>query len=114
MRKEDINVNVTLDDANVCEQILWMATNTPDQATNGAKAMSLAFWDEDGRGTAKMDLWTKKMEVHEMKAFCIETIAGLADTLRNATNDEAMAMDIDDLCRRLSQKLKQEMEQQQQ
>lgn len=109
MRNEEININITLDNQNICEKILWDATNTPEPGVSESKAMTLAFWDADNKGTAKIDLWTKEMEVHEMKRFVIETISGLADTVRTATSDERMALEMETFCQQMSQRLQQEL-----
>lgn len=55
------------------------------------KAMLLSVFDMDRRETLKIDLWTKDMQVIEMDRFMFQTLRGLADTYRNATNNVAMA-----------------------
>ncbi|MCS6794655.1 MAG: gliding motility protein GldC [Raineya sp.] len=114
MRKETITLNVTLDENNVCEQIHWDATQKPQQGLEQAKAIALSIWDGWGKGTLKIDLWTKEMEVMEMKRFCIETISGLADTIRIATGDEIMAMEMENICKRMQDRLEAELKQMQQ
>ncbi|WP_448530155.1 gliding motility protein GldC [Raineya sp.] len=114
MRKETITLNVILDKNNVCEKIHWDATQKPEPGLEQAKAISLAIWDGWGKGTLKIDLWTKEMEVMEMKRFCIETISGLADTIRIATGDEVMAMEMENICKRMQDRLEAEVKQMQQ
>lgn len=109
MRTSEINIEITLDEQNVPEKIEWNATDSPSETVNDAKAMALAFWDQIGKGTVKIDLWTKDLEVHEMKRFIIEVISGLADTVRNATYDELMAIDMENLCKQLSLRLEQDI-----
>jgi len=111
MRQEKITLDVVLDGQNVCESIEWDATQKPEPGLEQAKAISLAIWDGWGKGTLKIDLWTKQMEVLEMKRFCIETISGLADTIRVATGDEVMAMDIENICKRMQDRLEEEVKQ---
>mgnify|MGYP005849401055 FL=1 len=108
-RKENISLEITLDQANVCEAIQWDATQKPTEGAEKAKGMMLALWEGWQNGTLKIDLWTKEMEVHEMKRFCIETIAGMAETIRNATGDEVMAMDLENMCKKLEDRLKAEL-----
>ncbi|MEM9982949.1 MAG: gliding motility protein GldC [Bacteroidota bacterium] len=108
-RKEKITLDITLNEQNICEKIEWDATQKPVEGIENAKAMALALWENWDKGTAKIDLWTKDMEVHEMKRFCIETISGMADTIRKATGDEVMAMDMENLCERLHERLKAEL-----
>ena len=109
MRNEKITLDILLDKNNVCDTIQWEATQKPVEGAESAKAMSLALWDGWETGTVKIDLWTKDMEVHEMKRFCIEIINGLADTIRSATNDEVMAMDMENLCIKMEKRLKSEI-----
>jgi hypothetical protein len=44
----------------------------------------------------------------DMKRFYIETIGGLAESLKNATGDEVMVTEINDLCERLGKYLEKE------
>ncbi len=111
MRKEKITLDIVLDEQNVCEQINWDATQKPEPGTEEAKAIALAIWDGWGKGTLKIDLWTKQMEVFEMKRFFIETISGMADTIRIATGDEVMAMDMENICKRMQDRLEEEVKQ---
>jgi len=109
MREEKINLHIELDDNHICENIQWEATNAPDPNMQDAKAMAIALWDKHGKGTAKIDLWTKDMDVYEMKQFIIETISGLADTVKQATDDDIMAMEMEILCKQLGQRLEKEL-----
>lgn len=111
MREEKITLDITLDEQNVCEQIHWNATQKPEPGVEEAKAIALAIWDGWGKGTLKIDLWTKQMEVFEMKRFFIETISGMADTIRIATGDEVMAMDMENICKRMQDRLEEEVKQ---
>lgn len=109
MKKSEILIAVTLDNQNIPESIQWQAES--QEALQPVKAFTLALWDDSQKGTLKIDLWTKEMEVYEMKRFFIETIAGMADTIRNATQDDVMAMEMDALCRDLSARLEREIKQ---
>jgi gliding motility-associated protein GldC len=109
MKKSEILISVTLDEQNIPESIQWQAETQEEM--QAVKAFTLALWDNGKQGTLKIDLWTKEMEVYEMKRFFIETIAGMADTIRNATQDDVMAMEMDTLCRDLSARLEKELRQ---
>ena len=109
MRNSEINIAVSLDGENIPERLRWMADDSPAEGWQEAKAVALAIWDGMAQGTLKIDLWTKEMEVREMKRFAIEIMAGIADTMRRATSDELMALDIDNLCKSLSERLEQEI-----
>jgi gliding motility-associated protein GldC len=109
MKSSEIHFTVELDNQNVPDKINWMATDNPNEGINDTRAIAIAVWDHYHRGTLKIDLWTKDMEVFEMKRFYIEIMSGIADTLLTATNDRVMADSIEGLCETLSKKLDEEM-----
>lgn len=109
MKISNIQIQIKLDDNDIPEEIQWQATDGPDQQAQLAKAFALSIWDNSGEGTLKIDLWNKQMDVLEMKRFVIETISGLADTIRRATADELMAMDMENLSKSLGIRLDQEV-----
>lgn len=109
MKKSEIHIEVTLDEQNIPEKIHWQATDAPSDAKSEIKAMNIALWDESEQGTLKIDLWNKEMQIHEMKRFIIENISGMAATIRNATADEVMATEIENLCKSLSDRLETEI-----
>lgn len=112
MKKSKIAIEIQLDEQNIPDKIYWNADDAPMEGFQEAKAFTMAVWDTKDKGTLKIDLWNKEMEVYEMKQFVIETISGLADTVRRATSDDLMAMDLDNLCRELSKRLEEELKQQ--
>lgn len=112
MKTSEIHIKVGLDEQNVPETIQWEADDSPAVGLQPVKAMTLALWDDVQKGTLKIDLWTKDMEVHEMKRFFIETMSGMADTLRRATSDEIMAYQIEELCKSLGDRLEKELKMQ--
>lgn len=90
------------------EKITWDATEKRPAGPEETKAFCLALWDTPHNSTLKIDLWGKDMPVMEMKRFYIEAIGGMAETLMNATGDETMANEINDLCERLGKYLESE------
>ncbi len=109
MKNSEINFRVELDNQNVPDKIYWDATDNPNEGINDTRAIAVAVWDHYHRGTLKIDLWTKDMEVIEMKRFYIEIMSGIADTLLTATNDKKMADSIEGLCQQLSKSLEEEI-----
>jgi gliding motility-associated protein GldC len=109
MKNSEINFKVELDNQNVPDKIYWDATDNPNEGINDTRAIAVAVWDHYHRGTLKIDLWTKDMEVFDMKRFYIEIMSGIADTLLTATNDKKMADDIEGLCQKLSKSLEEEI-----
>ena len=109
MRQSEINFTVELDKDSVPDKIYWDATDNPNEGLNDTKGVSIAVWDHYHRNTLKIDLWTKDMEVGDMKQFMIEIMGGIASTVRSATGDVSMANDIDNLCRSLSKRVEEEL-----
>jgi gliding motility-associated protein GldC len=112
MKKSEIRFSIALDDQKVPEAISWTATDAgPD--IHFAKAINIALWDRDERGTMKIDLWTKEMPVDEMKRFYVDTMGAMAESLITATSDSLMATKIRTLCKELTDHLNAEEGQQQ-
>ncbi|WP_247235177.1 gliding motility protein GldC [Telluribacter sp. SYSU D00476] len=109
MKKSDIHFSVELDNQNIPDKIFWEATDNPNEGINDTRAIAIAVWDHYHKGTLKIDLWTKDMEVFDMKRFYIEIMSGIADTLLTATNDKKMADSIEALCQTMSKSLEEEM-----
>ena len=109
MKNSEIKFTVELDAHNVPEKMYWEASDNPNEGLEETKAMAIAIWDHYHKGTMKIDLWTKDMEIGEMKRFYIEAIGGMGETLLRATGDQKMAEDIENLCRNLSKKLEEEI-----
>ncbi len=107
-KKSEIKINVDLDEHNVPEEIKWEASDKPGDSSNEARAMSLGFWDHDQKNTLRIDLWTKEMEVHDMKLFHIDLIGGLSESIRSATGDHAMADMVQDFVQSLIEHVKAE------
>jgi gliding motility-associated protein GldC len=111
MKSSEIRLLVELDEKNVPEKLFWRATDAGHEQLQETRSFSLAIWDSKERESLRIDLWTKDMPVEEMKHFYIDALAGMAQSLRNATNDEFMAAEMEDLCVKLTERLKKEMQQ---
>lgn len=103
MKTSNITIQVALDENNVPETIQWKASDAAAEAE--AKAMILSVWDKSERNTLRMDLWTKEMEVDEMKYFVHQTILTLADSFEKATGESRMAATMRDFCEYYAEKL---------
>jgi gliding motility-associated protein GldC len=108
MKKTKINIEIDLDEQNVPEKISWEATDDPNKKIKDARTMSVSFWDHVHKNTLRIDLWTKEMEVEEMKRFAIDCMGGLAQTILSATGDEYMSNEINTLCDKLVEHVKKE------
>jgi gliding motility-associated protein GldC len=103
MKTSDIRITVSLDENHVPETMHWSATDAAEGAE--AKAMILALWDKNARNSARIDLWTKEMEVDEMKQFVHQTIMTLSDSFLRATGEKAMADTMKDFCDYFAEKM---------
>ena len=106
MKQSEISFIIDLDEENVPEQIIWKATDNPQEGPSTTKSISISLWDEQQKNTLRIDLWTKDMPVDDMKRFYIDSIGGLAQSLLNATGDEFMAGEMNKLCDTLVQHMK--------
>ncbi len=109
MKHSEIRFSIELDDKNIPEKIFWNATDTPESSLKEAKGLAVSVWDHKVKETLRIDLWTKDLPVDEMKRMAIDTIGGLATTIKQATGDEFMATEMDKLCELLVMHLKNEM-----
>ena len=112
MKKSEIHISVELDENNIPEKIFWEATDNPNEGITDTKAIQVSVWDHYHHSTLALPLWTKDMEVPDMKRFYIEIMGSISDTVARATGDMEMAKSIDDLCRDLTKKLKEEIKNQ--
>lgn len=103
MRHSNINIDISLDENNVPETISWEASDAKKRAE--AKAFLLSVWDKADRNTLRIDLWTKEMEVEEMKMFVHQTILTLADSFERATGEDKMAATMRDFCDYYAEKM---------
>ena len=109
MKKSEIRFTIELDPQNIPEKIYWEATDNPNEGIEETKAIAIALWDHYHKGTLKIDLWSKDMDVAEMKRFYIEAIGGMAETLLRATGDQKMADEIENTCRNLTKHVEEEL-----
>ena len=108
MKKSEINFKIELDEQNVPESIQWDATDKPG-IIDHTNAIIIGIWDDVEKNTLRLDLWTKEMQMHEMKKFYIDAMSGMAQSLLTATGDEKMAQSISNLCNSLGKGLEKEL-----
>ena len=101
MKNSEINFKIQLDDNNVPENITWEATDKPSDGPEETNAILISLWDKEQKNTMRIDLWSKKMTVDEMKMFYIDSIGGMAESLKGATGDLKMADEMQQLCHKL-------------
>jgi gliding motility-associated protein GldC len=101
MKTSEIHFKVELDNNNVPSKIFWDATEKPDPGLTETKSVTISLWDHVQKNTLRIDLWAKDMPVDEMKRFYIENLGGIAQSVLTSTGDEQMANEINALCDRL-------------
>ncbi len=109
MKQSEINFKIQLDDNSIPEQISWSATDNPNEGIEETKAILVATWDPYHKGTLALPLWTKDMEVLDMKRFFIEIMGTVGDAALQATGDTEFAFEVEQVCKKLSQNLKKEI-----
>jgi len=109
MKKSEINISVELDEQNIPEKILWDADEKEQKGPSETKSMSLSLWDEKTKNTLRIDLWAKDMPVEDMKRFYIDCIGGMAQSVLNSTGDEYMSSELNAVCDKFVEHLKNEM-----
>lgn len=108
MRESEIKLKIQLDEKNIPEKIFWDADEKDVDGYSESKSISLSLWDHDNKNTLRIDLWTKEMPVDEMKRFYIDCLGGIAQTILNSTGDQYMSSEINVLCDRLVEHIKNE------
>ncbi|MFM1772746.1 MAG: gliding motility protein GldC [Bacteroidota bacterium] len=103
MKKSTISIEVELDENNVPEAIMWEAPELGKKAE--CKAMILSVWDKAEANTMRIDLWTKDMQVEEMKFFVHQTLLTLSDSFEKATGDARMSATMRDFCDYYAEKM---------
>lgn len=88
---KEIVVKVTLDENEVPDSMTWSAGSDGEGV---CKAALLSFWDGDSHEQLHIDLWTKEMEMDEMKYFMFQNIMTMADTLETAIDEHKMAVEM--------------------
>ncbi len=104
-KEAPVTINVSLDENKIPEKIRWSA---PDGGIidQEAKAMFLTFWDGDKKESLRMDLWTKKMPLDEMKLFFHQSLLSMTQSFKKATQDEKMSATLNDFCDYFAEKMK--------
>ena len=65
MHTSNINIEITLDENKVPQEINWLASDSSADMKQPAKSMMVAFWDGADKSALRIDLWTKDMMVDE-------------------------------------------------
>ena len=105
MSKKNISIDVELNDDNIPTSIEWKADDLDSTDAIECRAMILSLWDHAKKDTLRLDLWTDKMTVDEMKIFFHQTLTSMAETLERSIADERIAGDMRDFCAHFAEKM---------
>jgi gliding motility-associated protein GldC len=103
MKTSEIKFTVAVDENNLPEKIDWEATDGNEKSES--KSVMISLWDAKEKNTLRIDLWTKEMEVHEMKQFYHQSLLSMADTFERATNEVEAAADLRKFAQDFAEKL---------
>lgn len=91
VKQSEIKFTVSLDENKHPVNIEWEATDSGIEGSKQCESIILSIWDAAVKSSYRIDLWTDKMMVDDMKRFMYETLATMADTYERATNDKESA-----------------------
>lgn len=114
MHQSQINIEITLDDQKMPEEINWIAPDGGVENRQAAKAMLLSIWDGGEKNALRIDLWTKQMMVDEMNDFFYQTFFGMADTYARATRNNELAESMKEFARSFHRQAQESLQQQNQ
>lgn len=100
----NINIEVTLAEDRMPENITWTAPDGGVPEPQKAKAILLGLWDGQEKSAMRIDLWTSKMMVDEMNDFFFQTLFGMADTYARATRNGELAQEMKDFAKEFLKK----------
>jgi gliding motility-associated protein GldC len=103
MKTSEIKFSVTVDENKLPLTIDWEANDMNEKGI--CKSTLISIWDSERKETLKIDLWTKDMNVDEMKIFFHQTLLSMADTFKRATGEEKITEDLKDFCAHFADKM---------
>ncbi len=105
MKTSEIKLTIQLDENNIPENILWEATDAENKDKQVVKSMMLSMWDPSYKNTMHIGLWTKDMQIEEMKRYFYETLQTMGDTFLRATGETNIVEDLRDYCAHFADKM---------
>lgn len=93
-KKSEIRITVELNENNLPVKIDWSSSENNEGGE--AKAFFLALWDGKEQSSLHLNLWTKEMNIEEMRQFIHQMLLNQSDMLKKATGDDALAASLYD------------------
>ena len=103
MKQSEIKFTVTLDENNLPEKIDWDATDANEKSTS--KSVMISLWDANENNTLRIDLWTKDMNVDDMKQFYHQSLLSMADTFQRATGEVEISKEMRGFAQHFGEKM---------
>ncbi len=101
-KKSEINITVELNENNLPTKMHW--SSSENNESGDCKSFFLALWDGKDQTSLHLNLWTKEMNVDEMRQFVHQMLLNQSDTLKRATGDEQLAASIYDFSHEYAKK----------
>lgn len=93
-KRSEIKFTISLDENKHPVAIEWDATDSGMEGSKKCESIMLSIWDATVKSSYRIDLWTDKMIVEDMKRFMYETLATMADSYERATSDSENAAEL--------------------
>jgi len=106
LKESEIKFTIKLDENNIPESIEWEAEDNGKTTRKPSKAFMTSIWDSEEKTTMRIDLWTKDMQLDEMKIFFHQSLLSMADAFEKATGEKAITGDLRDYCMHFAEKMK--------
>ena len=110
MRREKTELVVDFDEKDFVQDIYFRNKDSKeDRRLRKIDSFILSFWEKKSNDSFHIELWTKKLFVHEMKQLCVATIHHVGKLVQRATNDQALGQDIIDFAKVLEKRIQKDL-----
>jgi len=89
--ESQINLFITLDDKKLAEKIEWRADEAGFNGKKETQTIMLSLWDKKEKMIYSIDLWTKDMNIEDIKIHFHQMFLKMADTFERATKNSDVA-----------------------
>jgi gliding motility-associated protein GldC len=105
MNKKKIQIEVTFDEDNLPLSIDCFGDDiASENEALSSKTLFLGLFNKELKDTMKLSLWTKDMTMMEMDRFTYYTIRSITDMYQRATNNRALANEMERFAHYFGQK----------
>ncbi len=104
-KNSKINFSIELDENKMPEKIEWEATDAGFDGKKPCSTLMISLWDNEGKSTLGIDLWTKEMMVDDMNIHFYQIVTKMADTYLRATQNNEVSKMIEDFALQFAGKL---------